>query len=116
MKTQLKILMALLILLPITASADYTLDIGLKKECQYVVYGNGMESKIYSTYLAGMISGVTFMIPLKDRTTFGKNADVRTKQLKACQNALNNISADGFEADFMWEVSKLIDKNMSGLK
>ncbi len=116
MKTQLKIFMALLILLPITVFAGHTLDGGLKKECQYLVYGNGTENRIFSSYLAGVISGIMFTTSLKDRTAFGKNADVRTKQLKTCQNALNNISADGFKVDFMWELSKLIDKNLSGLK
>ena len=110
-----KIILISLSLIPASLIADFTLDNGIKKECQYHLYGNGVRNDIYSGYVAGIIDGILYTTYEKYQTSFAKHAKTGTIVNKACQNALLNISADGFLNDYKWEVSKLVDTRFEKL-
>jgi hypothetical protein len=111
MKTQVKILIALLIIVPGMASentdADAKINNGLKKQCQYVVYGNGNDSSLYAGVMAGIPEDIRSSLAVKDTTAFSKYTTQSTMQLKACKNALKHITSDGFKNDYKKAVLKL---------
>ena len=110
MKTQVKILITLLTIVLITTSANADTKTGneYKKQCQYVVYGNGNDSSYYAGVMAGIPEDIRASLPVKDTTAFSKHTTQTTMQLKACKNALNHITSDGFENDYKMAVLKLI--------
>ncbi len=112
MKIQVKILIALLIIVPSMASentdANAKINNGLKKQCQYIVYGKGNDSSFYAGVMAGIPEDIRSSLPVEDTTAFSKHTTQSTMQLKACKNALNYISSDGFENDYKMAVLKLV--------
>ena len=111
-KSLLILVASSLAVLPSTVLAD-SIDNMMKKQCQYNVYGNGTTSNSSSSYLSGIIVGINSMIDSKDRTEFSKKSNPGIISDKACQNALNNISSNGFSNDYLWEAIKLISKKYS---
>lgn len=109
MKTQLKILMAILMITPITASAGDKTNTRLKKQCQYIVYGNGENDPFDDTYLFGIIEGIVFMIPSDERSDYARVKKTIIRE-KACKEALNNISKHGFQGDFKIQALKVLMK------
>lgn len=101
------ILIALLTLLPLTATAE-EIDNILKKQCQYEVYGNGEKDFLTGSYMLGIVSGIDYITSKKDKTIFANKSSYTIISSKACQNALNNISSNGFLNDFRWQATKLI--------
>ena len=112
MKIQLKILIALLTIAPITASsnADTKIDNGYKKQCQYIVYGNGNDSSFYAGVMAGIPEDIRASLAVENTTAFSKFATLSTMQLKACKNALSHITSDGFENDYKMAILKLTSR------
>jgi len=106
MKTQLKILTAILATIFMTSPINANmLDDKLERQCQFQVYGNGEVDIMNGMYLLGLVSGMKYMT--LDRTEFASNTNYGAQTDKACENALNNITAYGFEDDFKREVMKL---------
>lgn len=109
---QFKILITLLtiMLLTTSVSADAENDNFMKKQCQYLVYGNGSSDSFMYGTMVGILEGITFTIKLDERTDFVKDAAAATIILKACQNTFNNITEDGFFTDFKTQVVELSNK------
>ncbi len=109
MKTKLTIVMAFLTIIPITLSAN-NIDTGIKKQCQYLVYGNGSEDIYLNLFMSGIVTGIDFMIDKQDKSTFSKNSNNGVLVYKTCQNTLNDISSSGFLIDFKWHAYRLMKK------
>lgn len=106
----MKLFIALLtsMLLITTANAESHHDIGIKKQCQYLVYGNGVHSSEATIYMNGIIIGIISMIPKEDATDFGMKSDTNDIKYKACQRALVNTEAFGFRKLYMIELIGLL--------
>ena len=85
-------------------------DSDLKKQCQYDIYGNGKADYYSIGKMMGIIEGLMYLTDSKDKEEFAKSANFGTISDKGCQNALKNISENGFKADYKWELTKLISK------
>ena len=96
MKTKLMILMTFLAVSSINVSASTEINNALKKQCDYLVNGNGKNIEAYNTYLLGVITGMKYVIPAEEAKQYGKNA-------KACENTLNHMTSLGFELDYLRE-------------
>jgi non-ribosomal peptide synthetase component E (peptide arylation enzyme) len=109
MKTQLKMILATLAILSTATSAiaSSEWDATLKKQCQYMVYGNGTDDKNAAMYLAGLTTGIRSMIPKREK----KIATIPTVKVEACKYALSNIGKNGFLLDYKSAVLKLSSVN-----
>ena len=106
-KIKIILLIAILTVSSLEASRD---DDFIKKQCQYNVYGNGSTDYIISAKMMGLIGGMLYTLGKEEGEDFIKTANYGTINDKACENALNNTTKYGFEADFKWELIKLISK------
>lgn len=84
------------------------IDDGLKKQCQYIVHGNGSTDLQYNAYLLGVVSGIQHMTI--EITDYGEISSYADKRHKVCKNALSNIGKSGFDSDYKREATKLISK------
>lgn len=106
----MKLLTVLIIATLMATSASASSDDALREQCQYLVYGNGTNSKFFSAALTGVVVGIQYMVLEADRTKLTTTASRVTIRLKACQKALVNIGSYGFEDDYKGEVLKLVSK------
>jgi len=109
MKAQLKMILATLAMLSMATSAiaSSEWDATLKKQCQYIAYGNGTDDKNAAMYLAGLTTGIRSMIPRKEK----KVSTITEVKVEACKYVLNNIEKNGFLLDYKWAVLKLSSVN-----
>jgi len=98
----------LLIFFPNTLSADQRIDEILKRQCQYLVYISGSTKGMDDSLLAGIIRGMGYVIPEEDRSNLYQNKNIDTIKLKACKNALQKSTSNGFESAYNLEVYKLL--------
>ncbi|MEA2019652.1 MAG: hypothetical protein U9N59_14520, partial [Campylobacterota bacterium] len=84
-------------------------DASVKKQCQHIVYGYGEFNYTFDALLIGYMNGILYATPPNYKTNFSKRARGETIIRKACHNALNNITVNGFEADYRWQLLKLIN-------
>ena len=91
-----------------TINAD--LSDNLKKQCQYWIYGNGIQDLPTGTYMYGIVVGQLYIVPASDETAFAK--DARDSQIaeRACKEALNNNSVDTFADKYKWGIAVTISK------
>lgn len=112
MKTHTEIFMAILVVTVLSTSvnANPKLNSSFQKHCQYTLDGNGTLNEITGGMMMGIIIGIQYMIPKEEQTVFSAKASYGTILTKACKNALNNTTPDGFVGDLQWEALKLISK------
>jgi len=96
----------------ITSAYASKTDAMLKKQCQYIVFGKEENNRFFLGYLHGIVQGISFATPPKDVTAFYKRSKSQTVNLKACENALINVTTHGFVNDFKMETLKLISKRV----
>ena len=107
MKTKLMIFMTIFAVLTINVSASTEINNALKKQCDYLVNGNGENIVAYNTYLLGVVTGMKYVIPAKEAKEYGKTALAGDIKIKACENTLNNMTSLGFELDYLRETLML---------
>lgn len=109
MKTVHQILYFLIITLLFSTTLNASQDASVKKQCQYLVYGYGDMDYTFEALLIGYMNGILYATPTNYRTKFSKRARGETLIRKACSNALENITQNGFEADYRLQLFKLIN-------
>ncbi len=109
MKTQLKMILATLAIASTATSAiaSSEMDAALKKQCQYIAYGNGTDDKNAAMYLAGLTTGIRSMIPQREK----KVSTIIKVKAEACKYVLSNPEKHGFLMDYKWAVLKLSSVN-----
>lgn len=107
MKTKLMILITFLAVLSINVSASTEINNALKKQCDYLVNGNGENIEAYNTYLLGVVTGMKYVIPAEEAKQYGKNTKAGEIKIKACENTLNHMTSLGFELDYLRETLML---------
>ena len=107
---KLKIFTAFIILNMLFTQANAVeIDVGLKKQCQYIVHGTGDSNLQYNAFLLGVISGVEYMI--KDPSNIAEDANYTKKRYKTCKNALKKPTASGFHDDYRREAVLLLTRS-----
>ncbi len=109
MKTINKIIYFIIITILLnTAATAASQNESVKEQCQHIVYGYGDMNYTIDALLIGYMNGILYAIPHRYKTNFAKNARGETIIRKACHNALNNITINGFEADYRWQLLRLV--------
>jgi len=88
-------------------SADEKINNALKKQCDYLVNGNGSNIEAYNTYLLGIVTGMKYVIPADEAKEYGKNTTAGEIKIKACENTLVHTTSLGFELDYLRETLML---------
>ena len=115
MKDLLKMFFALsMFSLPNTLWAENIIDNTLKDHCKYILHGHleGVNNDQADGYLLGFIQGIEYMTDTADLTDFFKSRNYRMVKERACKNSLENRTDKGFQADYKFEATKLVNKNM----
>ena len=100
---------AILMGLSSVASANIV-DDGIKKQCQYLVYGNGSNDNGVNMVMVGIVMGQTYRTDTENKTQFSNNATFSQVSNRACKEAVNDNSADSFSNKYQWGVSVTIAK------
>lgn len=111
----MKILIAILTMATLitSANADAQAEINedLKKQCQYLVYGNGENNVFVVMYMYGVTAGMIAMLTEDEVSDYViKKTPSREIVYKACQSALTNTEKLEFQTIFKLEVGNLIIK------
>ncbi len=108
----MKLLIALLTatLLATTVNASSKINENIKKQCQYLVHGNGVNNFNVGMYMYGIISGIVAMSDLSEASEFAKTAERHDISYKACQRALVNKNNLVFEQIYVIELMNVIRK------
>ncbi|CAA6809120.1 MAG: Unknown protein [uncultured Sulfurovum sp.] len=107
MKNKPMTLLLFIIVLSMNVSANVKIDNALKKQCDYLVNGNGNNIEEYNTYLLGLITGMKYVIPAEEAKQYGKVTTAGKIKTKACENTLNHMTSIGFELDYLRETLTL---------
>jgi len=114
MKTYIKILTALLTLTLQTTTAnaegDSEVDEIIKKQCQYIVYGQGQGDELANTFLVSIVLEKQFMVRVEEESDFAKKASIAEINHKACESALTNTEKSSFVSIINYEVEKVLRK------
>ncbi|MDB2562195.1 hypothetical protein N9X61_01175 [Sulfurimonas sp.] len=104
-----KLIIATMVLVGLapTVSADM-IDDGIKKQCQYIVYGNGSDNSLIDMMMIGIVAGHSFKTT--NLTDFAQKATRNQLVELACKEAFNNNKAIDFMPKFQWGVSVTMDK------
>lgn len=105
-----KILVSIL-LLSISLFGD-TVDNLIKKECQYIVYGNGASDRSISSFMYGVVAGTLYHTEEKDSTKNASGTYADISEL-GCKEALSNNKVDSFQMKFLWGVNVIVNKNFT---
>lgn len=100
-------------MLPHSLQAETMIDQLLKEQCKYVLYGP-KEATINDQadgYLLGFIQGVEYMTDKRELSDFFKSRTYQMVKERACENTLENSTEKGFQADYKYEVKKLLTKD-----
>jgi|GEM_PF-2122713 len=119
MKNLMKAFSALSILsVHSTLSASQMIDDTLKNQCKFVLFGNleGSNNDQADGYLLGFIQGIEYLTDEEDLTDFFKSRNYRMVKERACKNSLKNSTKKGFQADYKYEATKLVTKNIKTSK
>ena len=108
MRTINNIIYFIIITILLNTVAQASQDTSVKKQCQYIVYGYGEMNYTFDALLIGYMNGILYAVPSVQKTKFSRSARGETIIRKACHNALNNITINGFEADYRLQLLKLI--------
>ncbi len=108
MRTINKVIYFIIITILLSTTAKASQDESVKKQCQHIVYGYGEMNYTFDALLIGYMNGILYAIPSAQKTKFARNARGETIIRKACHNALNNITTNGFEADYRLQVLRLV--------
>ena len=111
MKSLLNISIVLSVLiLPHSLYAGKEIDLMLKNQCKYIVYGNleGSNNDQADGYLLGIVQGIEYVTDKADLTEFFTSRNYRMVIERSCENALKKNTKKGFQADLKFEAYKLI--------
>lgn len=94
------LILSALILMGLSASVNADLADGLNRQCQYVIYGNGNYDKAADAFLLGVVSGLLYMVPDKERSTFVANGSYNDIRDQACKKAFADNTTYDFRDKF----------------
>ena len=107
----MKIIISILMVLAISYANDKST--AMKLQCQYIVYGNGIEIDVSDAYLYGIVAGQIFITPMRNRTSIAKDSTNAIIAEVACKEAFSINNKNNFETKFQFGASIVIDKNFA---
>lgn len=85
------------------------IDLRMQRQCEYYLYDSGRYSDLMAGYTLGIVQGMKYMIPEKNRSSVAQR---RLGYLTdtVCLKALNNKTRAGFEAKFKRAAYQVLSK------
>ena len=104
-----KLVVAMVVVLGLSVSVHADPAEMMKKQCQYLIYGNGSHDSVSDMFMAGIVAGAFFNIPTAQRTEKSKASYGAIREL-ACKEALADNSTEDFDNKYLWGTSTIMDK------
>ena len=114
MKNPVLILITLITLVNVV-NAKQVDDI-LRAQCQFLVYGEGIDKPSVYGLLLGIVDGQTYLTSKENITEYAKVSTHGKIVIQSCLEALNKYHIESFRSNFNLGVAATINKKYSEFK